>query len=530
MFSWLDHLRIRVKLLLATSTVLLSCALLTAFAFTKLPSASDRMILLGGFAGSALLAVFVAISIAASFERSIGAISSRARSLQGACISGLRQGIDAASHGDLSVAVVPKTTLIKSEARDEVGDIARLVDLIIMETQATVASYGQLQTTVAGVLDEVHELVQHAEAGHMAERAHTDRFSGAYSEMLAGLNGVLCAVAAPMSEARDIMARVAQRDLTARMQGTYQGDYQALSHSINAAIANVADTLTQVMQATDHVAAAGSQIASASQSLASGASEQAAGLEEIASSSTELASMTRSAAGHAGDALTAAQQTQREAEQGTERMAHLTEAVQEILAGSQDMAKIVKTIEEIAFQTNLLALNAAVEAARAGDSGRGFAVVAEEVRALALRSAEASRNTAALIERSLATVQRGVSLNSDVTRSLASIAEHAQGVARVIGDVAATAAEQAQGVAQIEGAVDELNGATQQIASNAEESASTAQELASQAEMLRSVVGQFVLAQATHESGHATRSKGSSSRPTGPTRGRANRFPATTAA
>lgn len=525
MFSWLDHLRIRAKLLLATTTVLVCSVLVTVFAFTRIPSGSDRLWLLSGFVVTLIVAVSAALCIAASFERGIGAISGRARSLQGACISGLRQGIDAASHGDLSVAVVPKTTLIKSDARDEIGDIARLMDLIIMETQATVASYGQLQTTVAGVLDEAHQLVQHAEAGHMAERAHTDRFSGAYSEMLAGLNGVLCAVAGPMSEARDVMARVAERDLTARMQGSYQGDYQTLSDSINAAITNVADTLSQVMQATDHVAAAGSQIASASQSLASGASEQAAGLEEIASSSTELASMTRSAAGHAGEALAAAQQTQREAEQGTERMAHLTEAVQDILAGSQDMAKIVKTIEEIAFQTNLLALNAAVEAARAGDSGRGFAVVAEEVRALALRSAEASRNTAALIERSLATVQRGVSLNGDVTRSLTSIVHQAQDVARVIGDVAATAAEQAQGVSQIEGAVDELNGATQQIASHAEESASTAQELASQAQLLRSVVGQFVLDEATRVGHGRTRPQRAALRRAPTHRGAANDVP-----
>jgi methyl-accepting chemotaxis protein len=167
--------------------------------------------------------------------------------------------------------------------------------------------------------------------------------------------------------------------------------------------------------------------------------------------------------------------------------------VQEIRRGSTDTARIVKTIEEIAFQTNLLALNAAVEAARAGDAGRGFAVVADEVRALAVRSAEASRSTAALIEQSLQNVERGVALNAQASSSFAEIASHVGRVSDVVGEISAAVDQQALGVTQINSAVDELNGATQQVAANAEESASTAEELSSQAEALRRIVGQFTL-------------------------------------
>jgi hypothetical protein len=174
-------------------------------------------------------------------------------------------------------------------------------------------------------------------------------------------------------------------------------------------------------------------------------------------------------------------------------MQRLTDAVSDIRLGSQQTAKIVKTIEEIAFQTNLLALNAAVEAARAGDAGRGFAVVADEVRALALRSADASRDTAALIEKSIEDVARGVSLNDEVLKSLTEITQ-VERVANVIADISAAADQQAQGVLQINTAVEQLNGVTQQVASNAEESASAAEELSSQARMLEDTVGTFQLA------------------------------------
>jgi methyl-accepting chemotaxis protein len=441
----------------------------------------------------ALVGFGIVQAMSAAIERSVSVILDRAGSLQGYCLTGLQRGLDAIARGDTSVAVVPRTTPIGSTANDEIGQIARTVDGMIALTQAAVASYATMQTVVTRMVRDAQSLATSAQDGRLDQRADHATYHGSYQDLVRGLNDVLGAVAAPLGEAQQVLLRVADRDLTARVTGEYAGEYRTLATAINTAVDNVADTLHQVSAAAAQVSAASTQIADASQSLASSASEQAAGIEEISSSTTEFSSMTRSSAQHTQEALTLTERAKRSATDGRQRMERLTDAVQEIRRGSQETAKIVKTIEEIAFQTNLLALNAAVEAARAGDAGRGFAVVAEEVRSLALRSAEASKNTAALIEASLAGAERGYALNSEATASFHDVAEQVQQVTAVIEEVAAAAAQQASGVAQINGAIDQLNQTTQQAASNAEESASTAEELSSQAITLTSLVDQFHL-------------------------------------
>jgi methyl-accepting chemotaxis protein len=444
-----------------------------------------------------LLGFGVAGMIGNLIGRQVATVLDRAATLQGNCIAGLRKGLEEMARGDHSVAVHATTKRLEMNQLDEIGRIADTVDRIIVETQATVQAYTTTRTVLNAVLTDANQLAQHAQQGRITERADGNQYEGSYRALVNGMNGVLAAVATPVSEAREVLGRVADRDLTARMQGHYEGELEELKHSINLAVDNVAETLTQVTAAAEQVAAAGAQISSASQSLAGGANEQAAGIEEIASSTTEFASMARTTEANTREALTLAEKARTNAADGSARMTRLTDAVQEIRKGSLETAKIVKTIEEIAFQTNLLALNAAVEAARAGDAGRGFAVVAEEVRSLALRSAEASKVTASLIEQSLVNVERGVSINSEAMTSFEVINEQVLKVADVVADIAAAASQQAQGVVQINGAVDQLNATTQQVASNAEESASTAEELSSQAQMLRSLIGSFDLGQSS---------------------------------
>ena len=214
--------------------------------------------------------------------------------------------------------------------------------------------------------------------------------------------------------------------------------------------------------------------------------------------------MARASAGNATEALRVAADARVQATDGASRMERLTQAVADMKSASADTAKIMKSIEEIAFQTNLLALNAAVEAARAGDADRGFAVVAEEVRSLAIRSAEASRSTAELIERGLASADRGVVLNAEVAQGFRRINEQVGRVADVMSEIAAAAEQQSDGVTQINGAVDQLNHLTQQIAANAEESASAAEELDSQARALNETVETFTLATGASARGSRT--------------------------
>jgi methyl-accepting chemotaxis protein len=174
-------------------------------------------------------------------------------------------------------------------------------------------------------------------------------------------------------------------------------------------------------------------------------------------------------------------------------MERLTSAMDRIKSSADATAKIVKTIDEIAFQTNLLALNAAVEAARAGDAGKGFAVVADEVRNLAMRSAEAAKNTSALIEEAVQNAAGGVAITGEVVSNLQEIATSVTKVTDVMNEIAAASEQQTLGIAQVNGAVERMNGVTQATAASAEESASAAQELSSQAERMKEMVGSFEL-------------------------------------
>mgnify|MGYP001019061648 CR=1 FL=1 len=242
----------------------------------------------------------------------------------------------------------------------------------------------------------------------------------------------------------------------------------------------------------EQVAAASGQVAQSSQQMAEGASEQASSLEETSASLEEMSSMTKQNADNARQANSMANEAKSSAENGREAMTRMADAINKIKNSSDQTAKIVKTIDEIAFQTNLLALNAAVEAARAGEAGKGFAVVAEEVRNLAQRSAEAAKNTASLIEESQKNADGGVSVSGEVAEILKQIAEAAQKVTQVSGEVAAASDEQSKGIEQVNTAVSQMDKVTQSNAANAEESASASEELSGQARELQDMVAMLV--------------------------------------
>jgi methyl-accepting chemotaxis protein len=239
----------------------------------------------------------------------------------------------------------------------------------------------------------------------------------------------------------------------------------------------------------DQTASAASQVSSASQSLARGASEQAASLEETSASVEETTTSIRRTAANAEQAREMAVQVRQDAESGTAAMRRMNEAIDEIKTGSDETARIIKTIDEIAFQTNLLALNAAVEAARAGEAGKGFAVVAEEVRNLAQRASEAARNTSTMIEASVERADNGVAITQEVADMLAKITEGNRRMNELVDDIAGASDEQARSVAQVNEAVSQLDQLSQDNAANAEESASASEELTAQAEELRLMVG-----------------------------------------
>ncbi|HZZ20008.1 MAG TPA: methyl-accepting chemotaxis protein [Opitutaceae bacterium] len=273
-----------------------------------------------------------------------------------------------------------------------------------------------------------------------------------------------------------------------------------LSRSISAQIRALAALLGVN---SNEVAESARQVASTSQTLAEGASEQAASLEETSASLEQVSSMTSSNAEHAQETKTLATETRAAAEAGAVDVSAMTAAMDAIKISGDNIAKITKTIDEIAFQTNLLALNAAVEAARAGEAGSGFAVVADEVRSLAQRSATAARETADKIEDSIQKSLRGVSISRQVSDRLAEIVEKARRMSELVATIASDSTEQKTGIGQISTAVSQMDQVTQQNAAAAEESASASEELSSQAATLRETLQQLLrlvgqAAEATH--------------------------------
>jgi methyl-accepting chemotaxis protein len=237
----------------------------------------------------------------------------------------------------------------------------------------------------------------------------------------------------------------------------------------------------------DQVASASAQVSSSSQSLAEGASEQAASIEETSSSLEEMSSMTKQNADNSSTADKLMKESRKMVDQANGSMTELTQSMDDISKASDETSKIIKTIDEIAFQTNLLALNAAVEAARAGEAGAGFAVVANEVRNLAMRAAEAAKNTSGLIEGTVKKVKEGSELVARTNSAFSEVSKSAAKVADLVSEIAAASSEQAQGIDQINKAVADMDKVTQQTAANAEESASASEEMNAQAVQMKQI-------------------------------------------
>lgn len=296
-----------------------------------------------------------------------------------------------------------------------------------------------------------------------------------------------------------ILGQMAKGDFTSLPQVAYIGDFQPLQTAIETIVSSMNTTLAQINTAAQQVAAGSGQVAIGAQSLSQGAIQQHSSIETLSSSISTISRQIEenSAASHmAGKEVT---NLGNELRSSNVQMQRVSSAMDEISSSSNEIGKIIKTIEDIAFQTNILALNAAVEAARSGEAGKGFAVVAGEVRNLAGKSADASKNTAVLIESTLRAVEHGTSIVTDTAQSLDRVVERAEDVVGMVNKISQASAAQAGAISQVTDGASQISAVVQTISSTAVESAAASEELSSQAQMLKDLVGQFTLQEAGKE-------------------------------
>ena len=345
------------------------------------------------------------------------------------------------------------------------------------------------------LVQDANILVDAAIAGRLETRADASKHQGDFAKIVSGINDTLDAVLMPIKEAQIVLERISDGDLTLDVKGDYKGDHAMIKESINTTLTSLNQILEQVAEVTENVSSSASQLNSASQSLAEGSQEQAASVEEITASVHETDQQIRQNAENANMANSLVSETNQAASTGQKEMNNLSKAMKDINDSAQNISKIIKVIDEIAFQTNILALNAAVEAARAGQHGKGFAVVAQEVRNLAGRSAQAAKETAELIDNSNKKAEEGVQISDRTGAALEQVVENVVKVKDLVADISTASKEQTHAMNQINEGMNQINTAVQTISSQSEETASASTELSSQSEQLKLQLAKFKLRQ-----------------------------------
>ncbi|MCC4619827.1 methyl-accepting chemotaxis protein [Xanthomonas cassavae CFBP 4642] len=389
--------------------------------------------------------------------------------------------------------IAVKMQLAQIMSRYAIGDLSQEMERLPGEKAVLSDTMDTVKANLSAMNSEIKLLAQAAANGDFSVRGDAQRFQYDFRAMVDSLNHLMSTADANLHALSTVLQAIAAGDLTTRMQGKFHGVFARMRDDANATVAQLADIVGRIQQATDAINDAASEIAAGNQDLSQRTEQQAANLEETAASMEELTSTVRNNANHARRANQLVVGAASVASQGGEVVGQVVGTMAGIQAASRKIADIIGVIDGIAFQTNILALNAAVEAARAGEQGRGFAVVASEVRTLAQRSAGAAKEIKHLIDDSVSRVEHGNQLVGQAGRTMQDIVDSVKNVTTIMQEISEASQQQSQGIEQVGQTVAQMDQATQQNAALVEEATAAARAMEEQAQQLRDAVSVFQL-------------------------------------
>lgn len=351
----------------------------------------------------------------------------------------------------------------------------------------------QVRSNLKALMADANMLVSAGLEGRLSTRADVSKHYGDFRKIIEGINQTLDAIVEPVKEAAEVLAEVAQKNLKVHVAGDYNGDHAEMKNAINSTIDSLNEIMKDIGRSAEQVALGTKQVSDGSQELSQGSTEQASSVEELSAAIMQVASQTKQNALNAGQANELSATASSSAVRGNAQVKEMLRSMEDINESSNNISKIIKVIDDIAFQTNILALNAAVEAARAGVHGKGFAVVAEEVRNLAGKSAEAAKETTNMIEGSVRNVEQGTRIAKETALALEEILSNVEKASALVSDIADASNEQAAAIAQINQSIEQVSSVVQSNSATAQQSAAASEELSGQADLLKNLVEQFQL-------------------------------------